>query len=118
MPEQLVVHKLQAFVDDVRGTIVESVPGLIRVQMRMHRAALSPTGRSGVLAWLGVAKYGLVNMDLQMKKKTDANNRNLLHITILLRPANGRPAPVNNPRWVSRCQIITSALKAYFMTQS
>lgn len=119
MAEQLVVHKLQAFVDEVGGTIVESSPGLIRVQMKVHRAALSPTGRRGFLAWLGVGpKYGFIDMDLQMKKKTDAGNRNLLHITILLRPANGRPAPEGNPEWLSRCKIITAALKAYFMTQT
>jgi serine/threonine-protein kinase len=117
MPEQLVVHKLQAFVDEIGGTITESKPGLIRVQLRMHRAALSPTGRGGLLSWLG-AKSGQVTMDLQMKKKTDANNRNLLHITVLLRPANGSPAPEGNPEWVSRCRIITSALKAYFMAQT
>ncbi|OAI45320.1 hypothetical protein AYO44_02645 [Planctomycetaceae bacterium SCGC AG-212-F19] len=117
MPEQLVVHKLQAFVDDVHGKIVESGPGLIRVQMKVHRAALSQTGRRGFLSWLG-PKHGLVNMDLEMKKKTDANKRNLLHITVLLRPADGTPAPVDNPEWQSRCQIITSALKAYFMTRT
>jgi serine/threonine-protein kinase len=119
MPEQLVVHKLQAFVDEVGGTIIESVPGLIRVQLKVNRIALKESSRRGFLSWLGIKpKYGLINVDLHMKKKTDANKRSLLQITVLLRPANGSPAPENNPEWRSRCGVIMAQLKAYFMTQT
>jgi eukaryotic-like serine/threonine-protein kinase len=116
--EPLVVPKIQAFVDEIGGTIVESVPGLIRVELRVHRAALRTGNKKGFLSWLGLKPtYGMIEMELHIKKKTEAGNRSVLQITVLLRPADGKPVPVNNPEWTARCAIITKALKGYLMTQ-
>lgn len=46
MPEQVAVMKLRGFVQDVGGEVVESLPGLIRVQLpaRTDNAVAAPTG--------------------------------------------------------------------------
>jgi serine/threonine-protein kinase len=116
MPEQLAIFKLRAFVEEVGGKIVENAPGLIRVQMQVNRSAMAQSGkRKTFLSWLGLRpKYGTIDMELRMKKK-DVKNQAVIQITVLLRPSGGGPVP-DNPDWRARCNIITSALKAYLMS--
>ena len=117
MPEQIAVYKLQGFVTEVGGKIVKSQPGLIQVQLKINKNVLkAKTGNSGgILSWLGFGpKYGTIDMELHMAK--NPHKANVVQIAVLLRPAGGGPLP-DNPEWHDRCDIITTALKAYLMSQ-
>jgi serine/threonine-protein kinase len=115
MPEKLAVYKLQGFVEEVEGKITRNLPGLLQLQLKVNRNAIGSAG-GGLLSWLGLGpRFALVDVELRMKKKTDAANRDVLDITVLLRPAGGGPVP-DNPDWHARCNIVTSALRAYLMS--
>jgi serine/threonine-protein kinase len=110
MPQQIAVHKLRGFVQEVGGKIIASMPGLIKVRLRVNPRAFKGTGWSGVFSWLGLGpKY--VAMEMHMKQKEPG----VLQITVMLRPEGGGPVP-DNPDWRERCAIITNALKAYLMS--
>jgi serine/threonine protein kinase len=116
MPEQIATYKLRGFVQEVGGKIIENRAGLIRVQLKINRKALS--GKRGLLAWLGLgSKYGLMEMELHMRKKGDARNRNVVEITVMMRPGGGGPLP-DNPDWRRRCGLITQQLRSYLMSQA
>lgn len=116
MPEQIATYKLQGFVEEVGGTIIKTAPGLIKVRLKVNPKAFQG-GKRSFMSWLGIGpKYGMVEMELHMKKKP-VRNQNVLQITVLLRPEGGGPVP-NNPDWLERCRIITSALKSYLMSHS
>jgi serine/threonine-protein kinase len=114
MPEQIATYKLQGFVEEVGGKIVKSAPGLIKVRLKVNPKAVQGT-KSGFMSWLGLGpKYGHVEMELRMNKKP---HNNVLQITVLLRPEGGGPVP-DNPDWLKRCSIITTALKSYLMSHA
>jgi len=118
MPEQIATYKLKGFVEEVGGKIVQSVPGLIKVQLKVNSKALKNAGKGGLFSWLGFGpKYGLIDMDLHMRKKEDAKKQSVLHITVVMRPADGSPAPTDNPEWDSRCSLLCQVLKGYLMSQ-
>lgn len=109
MPEQIAIFKLRGFVEAVGGKMLESAPGLVRVRLKAPQS-------KGMFSWLGLGgKLGPIDLELHMKNK-DPNQRNLLHITALLKPAGGGPLPVH-PEWKSHCQRIQATLKAYLMTK-
>jgi len=118
MPEQIAVYKLQGFVEEVGGKIIKSQPGLIQVQLKINKDVLKARGgksRGGLLSWLGFGpKYGTIDMELHMAK--NPSKPNVVQIAVLLRPHGGGPLP-DNPEWHDRCDIITTALKAYLMSQ-
>jgi serine/threonine-protein kinase len=114
MPEQIAVHKLRGFVQEVGGKIVSSVPGLIKVHLKVHARALKNSRLSRLFSWIG-PQYGIVEMEMQMKRK-EVQGQSGVHITVLLRPAGGGPVP-DHADWRERCGIITNALKAYLMSQ-
>lgn len=117
MPEQIAAYKLKGFVEEVGGKIVQSVPGLIKVQLKVSSKALKNAGSGGLFSWLGLGpKYGLIDMELHMRKKEDAKKQSVLHITVMMRPAGGGPIP-NNPEWDSRCALVFKVLKGYLMSQ-
>ena len=114
MPEAIAVYKLQAFVEEIGGTIVEASSGRVRIHLKVHRNALQPPG--GLMSWLGLTgKTGLVELDLQMKARTGKTN--VLKIAIFLRPADGSPVPTH-AEWRSASQLILTTLKSYLMTHT
>jgi serine/threonine-protein kinase len=118
MPERIAVIKLQGFVQDVGGQVVESVPGRIRVRLE-DRSAPSPAPRSGLLACLGLKprveerpRDG-IEMELHMEKhEADALGR--LQVTVLLRPEGG-PRQAADPAWRARCDELHRELRAYLI---
>jgi serine/threonine-protein kinase len=112
MPEQIATYKLQGFVEEVGGTIIKTAPGLLKVRLKVNPKAFQGS-KSGFMSWLGLGqKY--VEMELHMQKKS---HQNVLQITVLLRPEGGGPVP-NNPDWLRRCNIITTALRSYLMSHA
>jgi len=113
MPEVIAAHKLQGFVYDVGGEVVESAPGLIRVQLGGPGSAYTPRERGW--SWLGLSrKPGLTEMELRLQQ-TDPG-RSLLHITVLMRPLNG--TNVADPYWRTQCSQIYCDLRGYLMGQT
>jgi eukaryotic-like serine/threonine-protein kinase len=119
MPEPIAVVKLRGFAHDVGGEIVDSEPGLIRVRLR-DPASIPPAAPKTLFSVLGLGKKaeqpGLhVILDLHMEKKS-AQGRNLLFITVSLRPEeNVRRA--FDPQWQNWCKNICRDLKAYLISR-
>jgi eukaryotic-like serine/threonine-protein kinase len=116
MPEKIAVVKLQGFVNDNGGQVVESVPGLIRVRLPLPTEAPQP---SGVLGLLGLGRKPAapppppgLEMELHMEKRDP--NQGRLHITVILRPAGSRRQAVE-AGWRRRCETLQRELKAYLM---
>jgi hypothetical protein len=119
MPERIAVIKLQGFVQDVGGEIVESVPGMIRVRLA-DRQAVRPASGSGLLARLGLKRPPEeppdgIEMELHMEKQ-DAAGQGKLQVTVLLRPEGGR-RPADVPAWQARCDALQRELRAYLIGQ-
>jgi serine/threonine-protein kinase len=112
MPEVIAAHKLCGFFQDVGAAVIDSVPGLIRV--RVGHPGTVYHHKSGALAWIGLGKSGLIELELHMEQ-SDANRKGMLDIAVLMRSLNG-DAPTN-PHWLARCKRIFVDLRAYLMGQ-
>lgn len=117
MPERIAVIKLQGFVHDNGGEVIESVPGKIRVLLP-DRQALAMTPRPGLLATLLKRKADEpappgFELALHMEKE-DAGAQSRLKVTVLSRPEGGRP-PADPPAWRARCEELHRDLRAYLI---
>jgi serine/threonine-protein kinase len=118
MPERIAVVKLQGFVHDVGGEVVESVPGMIRVRLADRSTTVTPPP-SGLLARFGLGKKveeppaNRIEMELHMEKK-DGGPQSRLQITVLLRPEGGRRQAAD-PAWRARCDELHRELRAYLI---
>jgi tRNA A-37 threonylcarbamoyl transferase component Bud32 len=109
MPDTIATYKLRGFVHDVGGQVLESVPGLIRVRLGDRGSVYhSP---SGPLSWFGLGRSGtIIEMELRLER-TNPNQQNVLHITVMMRsPDKGA---VTSPSWRKRCDQIFCDLRAY-----
>jgi serine/threonine-protein kinase len=112
LPEQIARHKLRGFVEEVGGYVVASEPGVVRVRLQPSESA--PVG-AGLLRLVGLCRWSAaINMELQMRNN-DSKRPNLLHITVLLRPAGGGSLP-KQANWKHRCGRIQTALRGYLMS--
>jgi hypothetical protein len=111
MPEQIAMYKLKGFVEEVGGTIVDSKPGLIRVRLKVNMKS----GTSGLFSLFG-RRIGTVDLELHMRNK-DPKQKNVLHITMLLRATDGGKLPEGSD-WKARRSLIHTTLKAYLMSSS
>jgi serine/threonine-protein kinase len=112
MPEKIASYKLRGFVYDAGGEVVESVPGRIRVRLGGRGSRYIA---AGVGSWFGIGrKAGLIDLELRLQK-ADPGRDSLLHITVLLRPAEAASA---SPDWRDRCAQIFCDLRGYLMGQS
>jgi serine/threonine-protein kinase len=119
MPERIAVVKLQGFVHDVGGEVIESVPGMIRVRLANRNTAVTPPPRTGLLARFGLGKPAeeppadRIEMELHMEKK-DGGQQGRLQITVLLRSEDGR-RQTSDPAWRARCDELHRELRAYLI---
>ena len=125
LPEKLAALKLRGFIDDVRGQVAESEPGLIRVQVELPAgakagAAGEPRSGSRVLAFLsGVMRTPAVprgkepiEIELRMQK-LDANK---VVVQVAFRPV--RPyLPTDPGGWAERCEAYYSHLRKFVMPE-
>jgi serine/threonine-protein kinase len=112
MPERIAAFKLQGFVQDVGGEVVESVPGLIRVHLG-GKGSVYQSRKGGLSALLGLTRRtGLIEMALHLTK-TDPNRETLLHITVRMKSLDGDKP--NDPDVKIRCDRIFVDLRAYLM---
>ncbi len=113
MPEEIAEFKLRGFVQDAGGKILDSVPGLIRVQLGGPGTPYEV--RKGVLSLIGLGrKAGLIEMYLRLLP-TEPKRQNQLRVTVLMRSLGGIPR--DREMWRSRCTQIYSDLRGYLMGQ-
>ena len=123
LPEKLAALKLRGFIEDARGQVVESEPGLIRVRVEMPTGGAGADGqRSGsrVLAFLsgvvrntGVAKgHEPIEIELRMQK----HGPNKVVVQVSFRPV--RPyLPTDPEHWAGRCEAYYSHLRKFVMPE-
>lgn len=111
MPEKIALVKLRGFVHDLRGDVLESVPGLVRVKLPF--AGKRPSG--GPLSWLGLGKAPHTEMELRLVQN-DPHKENLLQITALFRAPHGTH-PTDRV-WRTRCVQTYINLRGYLMGQT
>jgi serine/threonine-protein kinase len=110
MPEKIAAVKLRGFVQDVGGDVLESVPGRIRVRIGGKGSAYAPRGRA---SWLSLTRRA-VQIDVELHlERIDPTRDSLLHITILMRPADRRA--IDDDEWRDRAGTIFCDLRGYLM---
>jgi eukaryotic-like serine/threonine-protein kinase len=116
MPEAVALIKLRGFMEDLGANLIDSSPGLIRVQLGTSNKRDSG---SGLMSWFRKAPsegapLAPVAIDLHMIKKAGPGNR--LDITLVFRSLNG-PLPADE-RWHQRTSKLFNDLRSYLMAQS
>jgi eukaryotic-like serine/threonine-protein kinase len=111
MPDSVATCKLQGFVEDVGGEVVESVPGKIRVRLGDRGSVYFVPG-SGPLSWLGLGnRAGVIDMELLLQRSDEEPSQ--LRITVKMRPAHLKSIPSDSLR--ERCSQVFCDLRAYLM---
>jgi serine/threonine-protein kinase len=112
MPEAIALIKLRGFLDDISAKLIDSSPGLIRVQLGGKNSGPN----KGLFGWFRKAEVddiAPVALDLYMVKRPGTANR--LDMTLVFRAIQG-PLPAD-ARWHQRCQQIFNNLRCYLMAQ-
>lgn len=111
MPRAVASFKLTGYIHDVRGTLIESKPGLIRMRLggqgQAYRAAQS--------GWFSFSSGKPdIEVELQLYESTDPAHRNLVWITVLLRYIGKRL----QAEWRDRAEQIFRDLRGYLIGNS
>jgi len=109
MPEAMAMIKLKGFIFDLGGAVVESVPGMIRVQV--PNAPQVPK-HSSLFGWNKTTTEAPTSLDLELRmERKDPSQPNKLTVTLVMRPRAGQASP----DWQSRCRKIGQDLQGYLM---
>jgi serine/threonine-protein kinase len=117
MPESMALVKLKGFVHDLKGEILESIPGMIRVTIP-EKASSASTASSGIRGWFQSEKTtvletkNLSEMLLYMEKESH-NQTPGLAIRLVIRPKG--MATQSKSSWRGRCEQIFRDLQAYLV---
>jgi serine/threonine-protein kinase len=117
MLEAMALVKIKGFIHDLGGSILESVPG--RIKVRLPDPTVPVEKKGGLLGrWDSGSKpvsameiVGPTDVELHMERE-DTSRPNQLTITLLMRPAGRGLA---TPAWRARCTRIGRDLQAYLM---
>ena len=118
MPERLAAAKIRGFVDDLKGEVLESEPGLIRLRLGLpsHHGDAPATG-STILSWFRTVKKPTVTtgqepieMELMLDRPDPSQSR--LHVAVAFHPMKEYP-PMCPKTWRTRCDKINAMLKQY-----
>jgi tRNA A-37 threonylcarbamoyl transferase component Bud32 len=117
LPEQIAALKLRGFVDGVGGTVLESLPGLIRIRIPGATAPVKPAGK-GLLGWFrgGTSAVAVVSdaiIELHLRKVPTAG-RSLVDIAVV-RPDREGEAPSQREAGLNHCKTVSHELRAYLM---
>jgi serine/threonine-protein kinase len=99
MPETIALMKLRGYVGDCGGTVLESIPGKVRVKI----------GKSN---WFGRRSDGPIEVELRLTKP-NLNRPNHLLIHVLFKPTH--LSLLADPAWRDRCGNLFIELRAYLM---
>lgn len=111
MPQKVALLKLRGFVHDVKGTVVHSEVGLLKVKLpgppSLEKKSSSP------LAWLGLGrKPGPITMEIRLTQP-DPTRETKLHIDVVFRPAPGTSS--EDQYWRSRCVQVYIEFRGYMI---
>lgn len=119
MPERVALVKLQGFVDANSGTVIDSLPGLVRVHLLDPHELANPPGQ-GVWSWLGLVEPPpappprvLAVLELHMEHK-EMEFKKLLKCTVRFLPGEGR-AQALNYSWRRFCDKMFCELRGFLM---
>jgi hypothetical protein len=119
MPERLAAAKLRGFVEDCKGTVLESEPGLIRMRIGLPDGYKETTAGSGLFGWFTARRPSVphgqepIEVELHMEKPDPSQPR--LHVVVAFRPIKDYP-PKNQYHWQERCDKLHSMLRQYLGT--
>lgn len=120
LPPRMAAAKLKGFVDDVGGTVLESEPGLIRMQVALPPGYRDASTRSGLFAWLSAARQPTVRTGeepievLLHMQKLDPNR---VEVRVSFHPLPEYP-PQNPAAWQERCEQLYNVLRMYLMASA
>jgi serine/threonine protein kinase len=113
MPESVAVMKLRGFVQDGDGEVIDSLPGLIRVQLLCSAGA--PAAPSGFLSWFRAAPPTPRHETIELHfRKQPSAGRSLVNILVArVEP----PAETSSQRAAGseHCRKVCNDLRAYLM---
>ncbi len=113
MPEAIAVHKLRGFVNDAKGVVLESVPGLIRV--RLGGPGSRYRFKSKRRSWLDLSrKSGAVDMNLYVEQA--GQDASQLSITVHISSRDGVPPTDEDLK--AHCGGIFVDFRGYLMAQT
>jgi len=122
MPESVAAVKLRGFLDSVGGEVVESVPGLVRVQLGWRIIAPRQAPAQGRWSWVAfrratapAAQIEYAHMDVSLDRPAPKESSQLL-LTVTLRPADSSPLQ-ETTEWRTWCDKLQRNLTAYLMAQ-
>lgn len=99
MPDTIASYKLRGFVQDVKGEVLESVPGVIKIRI----------GGKG-FSWLGLSrKADIVDVELRLER-LNPQQPNQLHITVAMSSPHRKSS---DPHWRERCNEVFCELRSY-----
>jgi serine/threonine-protein kinase len=111
MPEAIAMIKLQGYIHDVRGEVLESQTGVVRVRLP-GGGSMAPRSR---LSWLGFArKPGPIVLELHLRQLEEGESQ--LQIQARFRPGDHTPA--TDEMWRARCVAHFINLRGYLMGQT
>ncbi|MCS6851657.1 MAG: serine/threonine protein kinase [Gemmataceae bacterium] len=117
MPERIAVVKIRGFVADVGGEVVESVPGMIRLQLGgpgCHYQLPRPRRWFDWLPW-GRPASPMFEVELHFSKAAETS-ANVVNVTALFPPASAAPAKAISPvQWQEFCDRVFTDLRSYLM---
>jgi serine/threonine-protein kinase len=99
MPDTLALYKLRGFAQDLKGEILESKPGLIRIRIEDSNDSWNP-----------FRKRSVVDLTLHLERNNPSQT-NLLHITVVMSSPD-RKSSASAP-WRDRCNQLYVELRGY-----
>jgi serine/threonine protein kinase len=119
MPERLAAAKLRGFVEDCRGAILASEPGLIRMRVGMPEGFKEAKQQgSGIFGWFSrnpsvPRGQEPIEVELHMDRPDPSQAR--LHVVVAFRPLKEYP-PKDLHFWQLRCDKLHVMLRQYLGT--
>lgn len=116
LPERMAAAKLRGFVEDFRGEVLASEPGLIRMRIGLPNAAAGKKP-GGLLGWFGAVGRPSIEkgqepmeVELYMERPDPAQSR--LNVLVSFQPMREYP-PKDRGLWASRCEKVNAVLRQY-----
>ncbi len=116
MPEQVALMKLRGFVHDLGGEVVESQPGLIRVQLPSPTSDTAAAPK-GFLGWFRSPPPPPPSRDETIElhfRKRPSGGRSLVNI-LVIRVAPQLESRAQREAGVEQCRRVCNELRAYLM---
>jgi eukaryotic-like serine/threonine-protein kinase len=117
MPESIAIMKIRGYAHDVGGEILDSVPGLVRLQIGPN-GGTSKSRKPGLMGlnWFGFGRRNEpVSLELHLHQ-IDPAKSNRLFLHVVFRPHS--ISQLNDPVWRERCTELFIELRAFLMGTS